>query len=111
MKAAILAAVLLVGCGGQPRVRPSPVERAIAIGLVTLGTGAATVAAQCPDSTEDECQALSARAGAVVLSVSLAAAAQAWLVASDDESERARAQEAIDAAKMRETERMLSGGE
>jgi hypothetical protein len=110
MKAALLAAVLLVGCGGQPRVRPSPVERAVAIGLVTLGTGAATVAAQCPDSTEDECQALSARAGAVVLSVSLAAAAQAWLVASDDEAERARKQEAIDADKMRETERMLSGG-
>jgi hypothetical protein len=45
-----------------------------------------------------------------VLSVSLAAAAQAWLVASDDESERARKQEAIDAAKMREIERVLSGG-
>jgi hypothetical protein len=74
MKAAILAAVLLVGCGGQPRVRPSPVERAIAIGLVTLGTGAATVAAQCPDSTEDE-----------------------W----------ARAQEAINSAKQRQTERVL----
>jgi hypothetical protein len=43
----------------------------------------------------------------VVFSVALAAAAQAWLVASDDESERARAQEAIDAAKMRETERTL----
>ena len=110
MRAALLAAALLVGCGGTPRVRPSPVERAVAIGLVTLGTGAATVAAECPDATKAECKALSARAGAVVLSVALAAAAQAWLVASDDETERARQQEALEAARMREVDRILREG-
>ena len=93
MMARLLLAVGLLGCGGAPRegettpvrTRPSPTQRAWVIGLVTLAGGASTVAASCPDQTGAECAALSARAGAVVLSVSIAAAAQAWLAAADDE--------------------------
>lgn len=107
MTARLLLAVSLLGCGGAPRegdvvrVRPSPAQRAWVIGLVTLAGGASTVAASCPRSTDEQCAALSAQAGAVVLSVSVAAAAQAWLAAADDEAEQAAELERIELERLR----------
>jgi len=111
MTSRLLLAMSLIGCGAaprkgddEPRLRPSPAERAVAIGLVTLGTGVATIASSCPDQTAEDCRALSARAGAVVLSVSIAAAAQAWLAASDDEVAQAAELERWELERLRALE-------
>ena len=85
--------VIALGCSRQvhpdddPRV--SPMERAVAVGLIALSTGVATTASQCPTTSADECHDLSWRAGSVVLGVTLATAAQAWLQAQEDEQEAA----------------------
>ena len=63
-------------------------QRAVAVGLIALSTGIATTASQCPTTTADECRDLSWRAGSVVLGVTLATSAQAWLQAQDDEVKR-----------------------
>ena len=92
MRAALLLVVAL-GCSRQvhpeddPRV--SPMERAVAVGLVAISTGIATTASQCPTTSADECRDLSWRAGSVVLGVTLATSAQAWLQAQEDEQEAA----------------------
>jgi hypothetical protein len=112
MMARLLLAVGLLGCGGAPRdgettpvrTRPSPTQRAWVIGLVTLAGGVSTVASSCPHQTGAECAALSARAGAVVLSVSVAAAAQAWLAAADDEVAQAAESERWELERLRALE-------
>ncbi len=102
MRAALLL-VLLGACSRQmhpdddPRI--SPMERAVAVGLVALSTGLATTASQCPTTTADECRDLSWRAGSVVLGVTLATSAQAWLQAQDDEVEAAAKRKRSEAAK------------
>ena len=102
MRAALL--LLLVGaCSRQvhpdddPRI--SPMERAVAVGLIALSTGIATTASQCPTTTADECRDLSWRAGSVVLGVTLATSAQAWLQAQDDEVEAKAKRKRSEAAK------------
>ena len=98
-----LALALLVGCARNVRddddPRVSPMERAFAIGLIALSTGAATTASQCPTTTRGECVDLTWRAGSVVLGVSIAAAAQAWLEAQDDEVAAAERRRRSDAAR------------
>ena len=108
MRAALL--LLLVGaCSRQvhpdddPRI--SPMERAVAVGLIALSTGIATTASQCPTTTADECRDLSWRAGSVVLGVTLATSAQAWLQAQDDEVERLAKRKRSEAAKKAAEER------
>lgn len=102
MRAALLL-LLLGACSRQvhpdddPRI--SPVERAVAVGLIALSTGIATTASQCPTTTADECRDLSWRAGSVVLGVTLATSAQAWLQAQDDEVERLAKRKRSEAAK------------
>ena len=108
MRAALLL-VAALGCSRQvhpeddPRV--SPMERAVAVGLVALSTGIATTASQCPTTTADECRDLSWRAGSVVLGVTLATSAQAWLQAQEDEQEAAVKRKRSDAAKKAAEER------
>ena len=108
MRAALLLVVAL-GCSRQvhpeddPRV--SPMERAVAVGLVAISTGIATTASQCPTTTADECRDLSWRAGSVVLGVTLATSAQAWLQAQEDEQEAAVKRKRSDAAKKAAEER------
>jgi hypothetical protein len=102
MRAALLL-LMLGACSRQvhpdddPRI--SPMERAVAVGLVALSTGIATTASQCPTTTADECRDLSWRAGSVVLGVTLATSAQAWLQAQDDEVEAAAKRKRSAAAK------------
>ena len=102
MRAALLLLVL-GACSRQvhpdddPRI--SPVERAVAVGLIALSTGIATTASQCPTTTADECRDLSWRAGSVVLGVTLATSAQAWLQAQEDEQEAAVKRKRSEAAK------------
>mgnify|MGYP001205213787 FL=1 len=108
MRAAMLL-VAALGCSRQvhpeddPRV--SPMERAVAVGLVALSTGIATTASQCPTTTADECRDLSWRAGSVVLGVTLATSAQAWLQAQEDEQEAAVKRKRSEAAKKAAEER------
>ena len=108
MRAALLL-VLLGACSRQmhpdddPRI--SPMERAVAVGLVALSTGLATTASQCPTTTADECRDLSWRAGSVVLGVTLATSAQAWLQAQEDEQEAAVKRKRSEAAKKAAEER------
>jgi hypothetical protein len=108
MRAALLL-LMLGACSRQvhpdddPRI--SPMERAVAVGLVALSTGIATTASQCPTTTADECRDLSWRAGSVVLGVTLATSAQAWLQAQDDEVEAAAKRKRSDAAKKAAEER------
>lgn len=108
MRAALLL-LLLGACSRQvhpdddPRI--SPVERAVAVGLIALSTGIATTASQCPTTTADECRDLSWRAGSVVLGVTLATSAQAWLQAQDDEVERLAKRKRSEAAKKAADER------
>ena len=108
MRAALLLVVAL-GCSRQvhpeddPRV--SPMERAVAVGLVAISTGIATTASQCPTTSADECRDLSWRAGSVVLGVTLATSAQAWLQAQDDEVQAAAKRKRSDAAKKAAEER------
>jgi hypothetical protein len=83
-----LACVAAWGCAGPS----TAVDRALAVGLVSLGTGAATTASTCAESAAAECERVSWRSGTVVLGVALAAGAQAWLEYQDDAAlERARA--------------------
>jgi hypothetical protein len=102
MRAALLLLVL-GACSRQvhpeddPRI--SPMERAVAVGLIALSTGIATTASQCPTTTADECRDLSWRAGSVVLGVTLATSAQAWLQAQEDEQEAAVKRKRSEAAK------------
>ena len=106
---ATLLLVAALGCSRQvhpeddPRV--SPMERAVAVGLVALSTGIATTASQCPTTSADECRDLSWRAGSVVLGVTLATSAQAWLQAQEDEQEAAVKRKRSDAAKKAAEER------
>ena len=108
MRAAFLL-LMLGACSRQvhpeddPRV--SPMERAVAVGLVALSTGIATTASQCPTTSADECRDLSWRAGSVVLGVTLATSAQAWLQAQEDEQEAAVKRKRSDAAKKAAEER------
>ena len=108
MRSALLL-VAALGCSRQvhpeddPRV--SPMERAVAVGLVALSTGIATTASQCPTTSADECRDLSWRAGSVVLGVTLATSAQAWLQAQEDEQEAAVKRKRSDAAKKAAEER------
>ena len=108
MRAALLL-LMLGACSRQvhpdddPRI--SPMERAVAVGLVALSTGIATTASQCPTTTADECRDLSWRAGSVVLGVTLATSAQAWLQAQDDEVEAAAKRKRSAAAKAAAEER------
>lgn len=108
MRAALLLVVAL-GCSRQvhpdddPRI--SPMERAVAVGLVAISTGIATTASQCPTTSADECRDLSWRAGSVVLGVTLATSAQAWLQAQEDEQEAAVKRKRSDAAKKAAEER------
>ena len=108
MRAALLL-VAALGCSRQvhpeddPRV--SPLERAVAVGLVALSTGIATTASQCPTTSADECRDLSWRAGSVVLGVTLATSAQAWLQAQEDEQEAAVKRKRSEAAKKAAEER------
>ena len=108
MRAALLL-LMLGACSRQvhpdddPRV--SPMERAVAVGLVALSTGIATTASQCPTTSADECRDLSWRAGSVVLGVTLATSAQAWLQAQEDEQEAAVKRKRSDAAKKAAEER------
>lgn len=108
MRAALLL-LLLGACSRQvhpdddPRI--SPMERAVAVGLIALSTGIATTASQCPTTTADECRDLSWRAGSVVLGVTLATSAQAWLQAQDDEVERLAKRKRSEAAKKAAEER------
>ena len=108
MRAALLL-LMLGACSRQvhpdddPRV--SPMERAVAVGLVAISTGIATTASQCPTTTADECRDLSWRAGSVVLGVTLATSAQAWLQAQEDEQEAAVKRKRSDAAKKAAEER------
>ncbi len=108
MRAALLL-LLLGACSRQvhpdddPRI--SPMERAVAVGLIALSTGIATTASQCPTTTADECRDLSWRAGSVVLGVTLATSAQAWLQAQDDEVERLAKRKRSEAAKKAADER------
>lgn len=108
MRAALLL-VLLGACSRQvhpdddPRI--SPMERAVAVGLIALSTGLATTASQCPTTTADECRDLSWRAGSVVLGVTLATSAQAWLQAQEDEQEAAVKRKRSEAAKKAAEER------
>lgn len=101
--------VIALGCSRQvhpdddPRV--SPMERAVAVGLIALSTGVATTASQCPTTSVDECRDLSWRAGSVVLGVTLATAAQAWLQAQDDEVEQQAKRKRSEAAKKAAEER------
>lgn len=102
MRAALL--LLMFGaCSRQvhpdddPRI--SPMERAVAVGLVAISTGIATTASQCPTTSADECRDLSWRAGSVVLGVTLATSAQAWLQAQDDEVQAAAKRKRSEAAK------------
>ena len=87
----------------DPRI--SPMERAVAVGLVAISTGIATTASQCPTTSADECRDLSWRAGSVVLGVTLATSAQAWLQAQEDEQEAAVKRKRSDAAKKAAEER------
>jgi hypothetical protein len=102
MRCAIVA-LCAFGCSVQPRddddPRISPMERAVAVGIIALSTGAATTATQCPTTSADECRELSWRAGSVVVGVSLAAAAQAWLEAQDDAVRDAERRRRSDAAR------------
>ena len=108
MRAALLL-LMLGACSRQvhpdddPRI--SPMERAVAVGLVALSTGIATTASQCPTTSADECRDLSWRAGSVVLGVTLATSAQAWLQAQEDEQEAAVKRKRSDAAKKAAEER------
>ena len=108
MRTALLLVVAL-GCSRQvhpeddPRI--SPMERAVAVGLVAISTGIATTASQCPTTSADECRDLSWRAGSVVLGVTLATSAQAWLQAQEDEQEAAVKRKRSDAAKKAAEER------
>ena len=108
MRAALLL-LMLGACSRQvhpdddPRI--SPMERAVAVGLIALSTGIATTASQCPTTTADECRDLSWRAGSVVLGVTLATSAQAWLQAQDDEVEAAAKRKRSEAAKKAAEER------
>ena len=108
MRAALLL-LMLGACSRQvhpdddPRI--SPMERAVAVGLIALSTGIATTASQCPTTTVDECRDLSWRAGSVVLGVTLATSAQAWLQAQDDEQEAAVKRKRSEAAKKAAEER------
>lgn len=108
MRAALLL-LMLGACSRQvhpdddPRV--SPMERAVAVGLIALSTGIATTASQCPTTTADECRDLSWRAGSVVLGVTLATSAQAWLQAQEDEQEAAVKRKRSEAAKKAAEER------
>ena len=108
MRAALLL-LMLGACSRQvhpdddPRI--SPMERAVAVGLVALSTGIATTASQCPTTTADECRDLSWRAGSVVLGVTLATSAQAWLQAQEDEQEAAVKRKRSEAAKKAAEER------
>jgi hypothetical protein len=108
MRAALLLLVL-GACSRQvhpeddPRI--SPMERAVAVGLIALSTGIATTASQCPTTTADECRDLSWRAGSVVLGVTLATSAQAWLQAQEDEQEAAVKRKRSEAAKKAAEER------
>lgn len=108
MRSALLLMIAL-GCSRQvhpdddPRV--SPMERAVAVGLIALSTGVATTASQCPTTSVDECRDLSWRAGSVVLGVTLATAAQAWLQAQDDEVEQQAKRKRSEAAKKAAEER------
>jgi hypothetical protein len=108
MRAAFLL-LMLGACSRQvhpeddPRV--SPMERAVAVGLVAISTGIATTASQCPTTSADECRDLSWRAGSVVLGVTLATSAQAWLQAQEDEQEAAVKRKRSDAAKKAAEER------
>lgn len=108
MRAALLL-LMLGACSRQvhpdddPRV--SPMERAVAVGLIALSTGIATTASQCPTTTADECRDLSWRAGSVVLGVTLATSAQAWLQAQEDEQEAAVKRKRSEAAKKAADER------
>lgn len=99
----VLALCLVVGCARDAREdddpRVSPMQRAFAVGLIALSTGAATTASQCPTTTRGECFDLTWRAGSVVLGVSVAAAAQAWLEAQDDEVAAAERRRRSEAAK------------
>ena len=108
MRAALLL-LMLGACSRQvhpdddPRI--SPMERAVAVGLVAISTGIATTASQCPTTSADECRDLSWRAGSVVLGVTLATSAQAWLQAQEDEREAAVKRKRSDAAKKAAEER------
>lgn len=108
MRAALLL-LMLGACSRQvhpdddPRI--SPMERAVAVGLIALSTGIATTASQCPTTTADECRDLSWRAGSVVVGVTLATSAQAWLQAQDDEVERLAKRKRSEAAKKAADER------
>ena len=108
MRAALLL-LRLGACSRQvhpdddPRI--SPMERAVAVGLVAISTGIATTASQCPTTSADECRDLSWRAGSVVLGVTLATSAQAWLQAQEDEQEAAVKRKRSDAAKKAAEER------
>ena len=108
MRAALLL-LMLGACSRQvhpeddPRV--SPMERAVAVGLVAISTGIATTASQCPTTSADECRDLSWRAGSVVLGVTLATSAQAWLQAQDDEVQAAAKRKRSEAAKKAAEER------
>lgn len=108
MRAALLL-LMLGACSRQvhpdddPRI--SPMERAVAVGLIALSTGIATTASQCPTTTADECRDLSWRAGSVVLGVTLATSAQAWLQAQEDEQEAAVKRKRSAAAKAAADER------
>ena len=108
MRAALLL-LMLGACSRQvhpdddPRV--SPMERAVAVGLVAISTGIATTASQCPTTSADECRDLSWRAGSVVLGVTLATSAQAWLQAHDDEVQAAAKRKRSEAAKKAAEER------
>ena len=108
MRAALLL-LMLGACSRQvhpdddPRI--SPMERAVAVGLVAISTGIATTASQCPTTSADECRDLSWRAGSVVLGVTLATSAQAWLQAQDDEVQAAAKRKRSDAAKKAAEER------
>ena len=108
MRTALLL-VAALGCSRQvhpdddPRI--SPMERAVAVGLVAISTGIATTASQCPTTSADECRDLSWRAGSVVLGVTLATSAQAWLQAQEDEQEAAVKRKRSDAAKKAAEER------
>ena len=108
MRAALLL-LMLGACSRQvhpdddPRI--SPMERAVAVGLVAISTGIATTASQCPTTSADECRDLSWRAGSVVLGVTLATSAQAWLQAQEDEQEAAVKRKRSDAAKKAAEER------
>ena len=83
MRVAATALVALTACAPARR-EVTPTERAVAVGLVSLGTGAAMTASRCADSTDQECEAVTMSAVAIVIGVAIASGAHAWLAYQDE---------------------------